>query len=109
MKSSSFPGENDIKEKDRRYILVRSKKGRYDVKCVDKNSLEYWEYHCSDGNPGRWPATGGSLLCLFMVWVIYMLILSLFQLTILPVLSRLKEFFSSLAAKVKKMKGGREG
>ena len=53
MKSSSFPGDNAIKEKDRRYILVRSKRGRYDVKCVDKNSWEYWEYHCSDGHPGR--------------------------------------------------------
>ena len=108
MKSSSFlraksqePRASTIKEKNKRYILVRSKRGRYDIECVDKNSWEYWEYSCSNGQPGRWPATGGGLLFIFMIWVIYMLILSLIRL-ILPGLSRLKELFTPLAAKLKK-------
>jgi hypothetical protein len=90
------------KEKNKRYILYclppdkRTKRRRYVWKCVDKNSWEYWEYYCSDGYPGRWPATGPALLGLFMIWLLYRLVLD--------ILSRLKEYFYPLAAKYKKNK-----
>ena len=95
--------KNTAKEKNKRYIFYwlpahkRSKGKRYIWKCVDKNSWEYWEYYCSDGHPGRWPATGPALLGLFMIWLVYRLLLDI-QL-------RLKEYFYPLAAKEKKNKG----
>ncbi len=88
------------KEKNKRYILYRlpahkgSKRARYGWKCVDKNSWEYWVYYCSDGYPGKWPATGPALIGLFMIRITYMLILE--------ILSRLKEIFFPLAAKINK-------
>jgi hypothetical protein len=88
------------KEKNNRYILYflppnkHTKRKRYVWKCVDKNSWEYWEYYCSDGYPGRWPATGPALVGLFMIWLLYRLLLD--------ILSRLKEYFYPLAAKEKK-------
>ncbi len=96
----NIEGKTATKEKNKRYILYwlpahkRSKDKCYVWKCVDKNSWEYWEYYCSDGYPGRWPATGPALLGLFMIWLVYTLLLG--------ILSRLKEYFYPLAAKFNK-------
>ena len=99
-KTSSFLGVN----KDARSILCRSKRGRYDLKCVDKNSWAYWEYYCSDGYCGKWPTTGPAVLCLFMVWLLYRLLLDIIELS-LSGISRLRGYFFSLAAKDKNKPG----
>jgi hypothetical protein len=102
------------KEKNKRYILYclppnkRTKRIRYvwKWKCVDKNSWEYWVYYCSDGSLGmgtKWPTTGPAFIGLFLIWLLYRLLLDTIRL-FLSGLSRLKEYFFSLAAKYKKNK-----